>query len=347
MNKLAYHYNKKKIPATTEGKYLYYYPCEDPKQATVQIDGQKFAIVEVTEKEWEALVELDRIDYNSQHKYTRHTTPMPEGPEDELPAGQQERLHFDDVPIPEVAAEKTDKQALVAKLSSKEQQYVKLLNSGHTQKQIAAEFGVSQGYVSMVKRQAQYNLDYQEYRAAVQSNDPKYVWKCWKQFSSKLAMPMFLDIELDYVIGCLHPNDIAHFLYWYYSIGELVRYMLTYYLYKEEDIAKEKAIYLSKATDQELAWFYANYEDEVPLVQIVYIRLIDEVERRRLVGMQGSNQAAENFHATIAKLAKAENIEPHDYYAYRIYPILATIHNRRAREFYRFYTGKKLLAKNN
>ena len=29
MDKLAYHYNKKKLPAKTEGKYLYYYPCED------------------------------------------------------------------------------------------------------------------------------------------------------------------------------------------------------------------------------------------------------------------------------------------------------------------------------
>ena len=28
MDKLAYHFNKKKKPAKTEGKFLYYYPCE-------------------------------------------------------------------------------------------------------------------------------------------------------------------------------------------------------------------------------------------------------------------------------------------------------------------------------
>ena len=60
MDKLAYHYNKKKLPAKTEGKYLYYYPCADIQNATIQIGGRSFITIEVTEKEWEALMELDR-----------------------------------------------------------------------------------------------------------------------------------------------------------------------------------------------------------------------------------------------------------------------------------------------
>ena len=218
MDKIAYHYNKKKIPAETAGKYLYFYPCDDPEKATAWLEGHGFSVLEVSEKEWEALFELDRLEYNSHHKYTRHITPMPEEEEDKLPVGQQERLHFDEAPIPETVAEKVDKQALLSKLSEKEQQYLACLDKGFTQKQVAKQFGVSQGYVSMVKQQAQYNLDYKEYRAALQSNDPGFVWKCWDRFSRKMEMPMFLDIELDYVFCCLHPNDIAHFLYWYYSI---------------------------------------------------------------------------------------------------------------------------------
>ena len=42
MDKLAYHYNKKKLPAKTEGKYLYYYPCDDIENATVQMGGRGF-----------------------------------------------------------------------------------------------------------------------------------------------------------------------------------------------------------------------------------------------------------------------------------------------------------------
>lgn len=61
MDKLAYHFNKKKIPAETEGKYLYYYPCDDLENATVRMGKDGYIVIEVTEKEWEALFELDRI----------------------------------------------------------------------------------------------------------------------------------------------------------------------------------------------------------------------------------------------------------------------------------------------
>ena len=342
MDKTAYHYNKKKIPAETAGKYLYYYPCDDPGKATAWLEGHGFSVLKVSEKEWEALFELDQLEYNSHHKYARHTTPMPEEEEDELPDGQQERLHTDEIPVSETVAEKVDKQALVSKLSEKEQQYLECLDQGLTQKQVAKQFGVSQGYVSMVKQQAQYNLDYKEYRAALKNNDPEFVWKCWDRFSRKMEMPVFLDIEIDYVIGCLHPDDIAHFLYWYYSIGEFVRYTLTYYLYNNDSIAEEKEKYLSRATDEELAWFIANYENEPLLVQIVYIRLIDEVDRRRSTGMSGSDKAAENFQSTIGKKAMALGMTLQEYYAREMYPLMATIHNGRAREFYRFYKAKRL-----
>lgn len=121
MDKLAYHYNKKKIPAETAGKYLYYYPCADAN-ANAWLDGRGFIVIEVTEKEWEALIELDRIDYNNEHKYVRHTTPIPDGDEDNLPVKQQEQLHSSEIDIPTATAEKFDKQARFQALSDKERQ---------------------------------------------------------------------------------------------------------------------------------------------------------------------------------------------------------------------------------
>ena len=99
MDKLAYHYNKKKLPAKTEGKYLYYYPCDDIENATVQMGGRGFVTIEVSEKEWEALIELDRIEYNNEHKYVRHTVAIPDCEEDNLTVKQQEQLHVKDTPI--------------------------------------------------------------------------------------------------------------------------------------------------------------------------------------------------------------------------------------------------------
>ena len=77
-------------------------------------------------------------------------------------------------------------------------------------------------------------------------------------------------------------------------------------------------------------------------MQIVYIRLITEVENRRSRGQNGSNKGIEGLYTAVEKLAKRVNISPEEYFIERIYPIIATIRNRRLRQFYRLYTGKKL-----
>ena len=46
---------------------------------------------------------------------------------------------------------------------------------------------------------------------------------------------------------------------------------------------------------------------------------------------------------TASVIAEKANMPPEQFYAERIYPIVATIRNKRKRQFYLFYTGKKLL----
>ncbi len=342
MDKLAYHYNKKKLPAKTEGKYLYYYPCDDIENTTVQMGGRGFVTIEVTEKEWEALIELDRIEYNNEHKYVRHTAELLDEEDESLTAKQLENFHVKDTPIDTKVANYYYKKDLYNQLTEDEEKVLKLLENGATQKNIAKALNVTQGYVSMIKAKAQYNYDYAEQTTAIKTNCPEYLWKCWNLFTKKLEMPMFLDVEMEYVLRHLHPNDIAHFLYWYYSLGEFVRFSIRYYLYNEEALEKEKSEYLSKASDQELAWYLQNYADAVPLVQIVYIRLITEVECRRERGLHGNNKAADGLYTAVEKLAKRVNISPEEYYEKRIYPIIVNIRTRRIKQFYRFYSGKTL-----
>ena len=56
MDKLAYDFNKKKIPAKTEGKYKYYYPCLLKEEADEQYGDNYYIVTEVFESEWEALL---------------------------------------------------------------------------------------------------------------------------------------------------------------------------------------------------------------------------------------------------------------------------------------------------
>ena len=145
MDKLAYHYNKKKLPAKTKDKYLYYYPCADIENATVYMGGRGFITIEVTEKEWEALIELDRIEYNNEHKYIRHSVSIPNCEEDNLTVKQQEQLHIKDIPIDTATAEYLDKKTLHSQLTSEEEKVLVMLENDYTQKEIAEELNVSQG----------------------------------------------------------------------------------------------------------------------------------------------------------------------------------------------------------
>lgn len=72
MDKLAYHLNKKKKRAKTEGEFLYYYPCNSEDKDHFHIYDKRYIEIEVTENEWEALRELDRFEYNNWHRVYRH-----------------------------------------------------------------------------------------------------------------------------------------------------------------------------------------------------------------------------------------------------------------------------------
>ena len=76
-----------------------------------------FITIEVTEKELEALIELDRIEYNNEHKYVRHTVAIPDCEEDNLTVKQQEQLHLKNTPIDTTTAEYYDKKALYNQLN--------------------------------------------------------------------------------------------------------------------------------------------------------------------------------------------------------------------------------------
>ena len=77
MDKLAYHLNKKKQPTATEGKYLYYYHCSEDDLPNVHIGEKPYITIEVLEQEWEMLFELDRFEYNNEHKMYHHSPMRP------------------------------------------------------------------------------------------------------------------------------------------------------------------------------------------------------------------------------------------------------------------------------
>ena len=77
-------------------------------------------------------------------------------------------------------------------------------------------------------------------------------------------------------------------------------------------------------------------------MQIVYIRLITEFERRRQNGLKSSSKAIDGLRTAIEKLAEKVNMPPEQFYMEKVYPIISFIRQRRYNEYHRFYTGKNL-----
>ena len=336
MDKLTYHYNKKKKPAKTAGKFLYFYPCNEADSPNAHINGRPFIVLEVSESEWEALFELDRYEYNNTHAYERRLTSFPDKDEETLPPKEQERLINKDEPFTEQVHESADAVRLMGKLSDRELEVYNLYKQTRSQTQIAKMLGLSQGHISAVYNKAQTTLLYYELNA---SNPDEYVWKCWEMFVDKGKMPNFLDIEIEFVIRAIF-KDLMPFFHWYYSIGELCRYIMKYYLFDEDKIEEDINKFKQAVNEEERIHFEDYYGDELPIIQGVYVRLYMEMQRRKNIGLSDSDKPYLSIYNTVEKIAKRLNMAIKEFATARFYPFFAKQRHKRIRQFIKNYPGK-------
>ena len=125
-----------------------------------------------------------------------------------------------------------------------------------TQAEIAAQLGVTQGYVSSVLKKAE------EVILRYNSDDDRelIVWQYWEQFVQRGEMPQFTDVLLEYILRGLI-CDLIRILPWFYSLGEFMRFVLKSYLFDNESIADEVADYLAVANEEERTHFEEYYRE--------------------------------------------------------------------------------------
>lgn len=218
--------------------------------------------------------------------------------------------------------------------------YCLSMNEDMYQKDIAEELGIMQGAVSSAFRRARRKLDACDLSKDNTLDD--IVWKLWQIFMRDFELHDFLDVEIEFVIrGIL--GDLLPFINWFYSIGELCRYILRYYLFGEDKINTDIEKYLSTASKIERQHFKDYYEDKPPIIQGVYVRLCMEVKRREANKLQDSHKAIDGVYTAVEKIAKRLGVSVEECLAQRLYPYLAEKRNKRLKEFYKYYGGKKPL----
>ena len=129
MDKQAYHYNKKKLKGKTPGTYLYFYPCDPSDNPDKWIEGKAYAVIEVTEREWQILFAFDREEYNDDHAYVRKFTPLIYSKnEEELTPYQRQKRIGNNLLFDEASNDKADIRRAMKHLTTQEQEVYSLVH---------------------------------------------------------------------------------------------------------------------------------------------------------------------------------------------------------------------------
>lgn len=342
MDKQAYHLNKKKQPAKTEGKFLYYYPCADKSMADVFVGKKWYVVVEVSQDEWDALIELDRLEYNNEHTASRHKFDALNQDEDSLKPGQQEKQIDRDVPFSLIVNAKIDREKLNQYLTPREQEVLHIcIDRDESQTTAAKALNVTQGYISATLKKIEDKIFELEF---VKDADPdEEVWACWNMFVAKGEMPMFIDVEIGHVLHVLFP-DLLILMHQYSNVGNLCRHVLRFYLFNNETQELQRDVDLFKQTmdKKTVQHFEDYYGDEILIIQGVYARLCLEIKRRRESGVGVVDKVYVDILFSLYGIAKKLNMDPWEFLEKRFYPFVAKWRNRRLRQFYKAYSGKSL-----
>ena len=326
MDKLSYHFNKKKLSGKAPGAYLYYYPCDPADRPNFYMGGKAYAVIEVTEREWQALRELDRLEYNNTHRYLRHTTPIRYNvDEDALTPAQQEKRLDKSEPFTNLIHDRLDEERALAALSKKQRHIVYLYKrKDMTQSEIAEQLGVTQGYVSSVLQKAEDII-----RRYYGGDDRGLIaWQYWEQFVKKGEMPQYTDVLLEFILRVLL-HDLARILPWFYSFGEFMRFLLKSYLFDNDKIAEEIKDYLTSVEDEERTHFEDYYGEQPELIGGVYVRLRQEVARRKEARLHDSDKLYDSIASAVRKVTERLHMTVEEYIKQRFYPFLAAWRNKR------------------
>lgn len=282
---------------------------------------------------------MDKFEYNNWHKVYRHTEPFPEDEELLSPQEQQKWINKE-IPFTVLSNERMDRLRALGSLTVQERKvYCLSVDDGLTQKEIAEYLGITQGAVSAAFNRARKKLD--AYNTSKDNTPDEIIWALWKIFMRDYELPDFLDVEIEYVIRGILP-DLIPSINWFYSIGELCRYILRYYLFDEDKIGEDIQKYLLTATREEQECFKEYYADQPLAIQGVYVRLSMEAKRRENNGLKDNHKSVDGIYTAVAKIGSRLNLSVEECLKQRLYPYLAEKRNRRLKEFYRCYTGKKL-----
>lgn len=331
----AYKLNKQRQPATTEGMLLYYF-----------YDRGKLTSCEVTEYQFDRLVELDTEMYNSNRVEKAHKATYVKA--DGKSYYKKIDMENDDGTLLDEkqrgALECVVEQATVDKrlsvLSEEDRKIYELYYvDDSTQTEIAEELGKTQSYVA--KRLAKID----EVISGADESDEARAEAQWEKFLDKFRTDNDEDILWDMFRVIIPEEEQAEIIGWFYSYREYFKFGLTYLIIRP--FAKYKTLEeaefefwnrMNELPHNSREIYYDVFDGQIDELRWVYLALCEEVEyRKKTLKEKPKPTNFEKLYAEAEKICKRLDMTAEEFIQKRFLPKQRERLGKRYKDFRRKY----------
>lgn len=296
----AYKLNELKQSAATKGMFLYYF-----------YDRGKLSSCEVTEYQFDRLVELDTEMYNSDRveKAHRATYVKADGKsyykkidmenDDGTLLDDKQRGMLEDITEQATA----DKRLSVLSKEDREIYELYYLEE-YTQVEIAEEIGKTQSYV------AKHLAKIEDALSGSSESDETKANAQWEKFLDKFRTDDDEDILWDMFRVIMPVDDKAEMVSWFYSYREYYKFGLSYLVirpfskYRDDTIAElEFGNRLNELPHRSREVYYDIFDGQIDELRWLYLALCEEVEYRKKTLKEKPKQT--NFEKIFEEAEKA------------------------------------------
>lgn len=296
----AYKLNELKQSAATKGMFLYYF-----------YDRGKLSSCEVTEYQFDRLVELDTEMYNSDRVEKAHRATYVKadgksyykkidmGNDDGTLLDEKQRGMLEDITEQATA----DKRLSVLSKEDREIYELYYLEE-YTQVEIAEEIGKTQSYV------AKHLAKIEDALSGSSESDEAKANAQWEKFLDKFRTDDDEDILWDMFRVIMPVDDQAEMVSWFYSYREYYKFGLSYLVirpfskYRDDTIAElEFGNRLNELPHRSREVYYDIFDGQIDELRWLYLALCEEVEYRKKTLKEKPKQT--NFEKIFEEAEKA------------------------------------------
>ena len=291
---LPYLHNGKKFHTLPNGQYLYRYP-----------KGDGLELVKVSKELRRELFELDKREYNDDHREYRRREELPcydETDAWEYVAAESTYTLEDSI------CERMDRENILKNYPDEYSTIVKMAHEKYTQREIAQIIGKTQGYVSQVLAKLLDVFEEDNINNEERTEAEQYAEKLWRQFQRTGKCEQYYDVVMDYLTSELHREDIFFCLDWFYTEQEFIRNIFYALIVGYDTQNEDIECYRLSTTPQHWTNFQSRYGHLTLTTQGVFARLLTEAERRQRIYKTVKRKFLARFQKEAIRQAKRKNI---------------------------------------